>query len=92
MKKRKLNGLQLNKRSISKLDNKKGGMVPPPPPTQMQTCGIGNHGACPTVDTCIPLTADCLTNDCGTMFWCGPPSNHPSCFESQDINCIPIEI
>lgn len=88
MKTRKLNGLKLNKRSISNLGNKKGGMVPPPPPTQYMTCGIGGHGTCPTVDTCVPLTADCLTNNnCPTQYWC-QPSNHPTCFETRDVECI----
>jgi len=73
MKRKNLRSLKLNKKSISKLDHTKGGIVPPPPPTLEKTCnGPVGH-------------AVCATFKCETEFWCGP-SNHPTCFETQD--CI----
>lgn len=77
MKKKNLKSLRLNKKSISKLDHAKGGIVPPPPPTFEETCnGPFGHAVCATMFKCP------------TQFWC-EPSNHPTCFETED--CI-IEI
>ena len=72
MKKKNMKSLMLNKKSISNLDHKKGGIVPPPPPTFEETCnGPVGHAVCATM------------LKCETQYWCDP-SNHRTCFESQD--------